>query len=170
MELILIIISAVFINNLILSQFLGICPFLGVSKKSSAALGMGGAVVVIIFIASIITYLVYFLVLVPLKITYLDTITFILIIASIVQVLEMLMKKVAPGLYKALGVYLPLITTNCAVLGTALYNIATFTSDGKMARIPEMLVYSLAAPLGFALVLFLFSTITTGSTTISSVF
>ncbi len=143
-------ISAVLINNVILSQFLGVCPFLGVSKNKSSAIGMGAAVTFVIFGASILTY---GLVLEPNSLEYMDLLSFILIIASFVQFVEMFIKKFSPALYKSLGIYLPLITTNCAVLGVALDNIKQgFT-------FPEMLVYSLGIPIGFTLVLYIFSTI-----------
>lgn len=122
-ELILIIISSALVNNVVLSQFLGLCPFLGVSKNTSTAAGMGGAVLFVITIASAVTSLIYSLVLVPCKLEYLQTIVFILVIAALVQLLEMFLKKSSPGLYNSLGVFLPLITTNCAVLGVALNNV-----------------------------------------------
>lgn len=122
-ELILIIVGSALVNNIILSQFQGLCPFLGVSKKVDTSLGMGGAVIFVITLASIATNLVYSLVLVPMKLEYLQTIAFILVIAALVQFVEMFMKKSMPSLYQALGVFLPLITTNCAVLGAALTNV-----------------------------------------------
>ena len=122
-ELLIIAIGSAIVNNVVLSQFLGICPFLGVSKKVETASGMGGAVVFVITIASFITSLIYKFILVPLKIDYLQTIVFILVIAALVQFVEMFLKKAMPSLYNALGVYLPLITTNCAVLGIALTNV-----------------------------------------------
>ncbi len=122
-ELLLIAIGSAFVNNVVLSQFLGICPFLGVSKKVNTAAGMGGAVVFVITLASAVTGAVYQLILVPLDIAYLQTIVFILVIAALVQFVEMFLKKAVKGLYQALGVYLPLITTNCAVLGVALTNV-----------------------------------------------
>ena len=122
-ELILIIVGSALVNNIILSQFQGLCPFLGVSKKVDTSLGMGGAVIFVITLASIATNLVYSLVLVPLKLEYLQTIAFILVIAALVQFVEMFMKKSMPSLYQALGVFLPLITTNCAVLRAALTNV-----------------------------------------------
>ena len=122
-ELLIIAIGSAIVNNVVLSQFLGICPFLGVSKKVETASGMGGAVVFVITIASVITSLIYKFILVPLKIDYLQTIVFILVIAALVQFVEMFLKKAMPSLYNALGVYLPLITTNCAVLGVALTNV-----------------------------------------------
>lgn len=124
MEYIIIIILAVLVDNFILSRFLGICPFLGVSKKTETALGMGVAVIFVMSISSVLTYALYYLVLIPLQIEFLKTIAFILVIASLVQIVEMVVKRFSPALYNALGVYLPLITTNCAVLGVALINIA----------------------------------------------
>lgn len=118
-----IIIGGIFVNNFVLSQTLGICPFLGVSKKTETALGMGIAVIFVMALSSLFTYIVYTWVLVPLHIEYIQTIAFILIIASFVQLVEMVLKKFSPSLYSALGVYLPLITTNCAVLGVALLNV-----------------------------------------------
>ena len=122
-ELILIIVGSALVNNIILSQFQGLCPFLGVSKKVDTSIGMGAAVIFVITLASIATNLVYALVLVPLHLEYLQTIAFILVIAALVQFVEMFLKKRMPSLYSALGVFLPLITTNCAVLGSALTNV-----------------------------------------------
>lgn len=122
-ELILVIVSAALVNNIILSQFQGLCPFLGVSKKTDTATGMGVAVIFVITLASLVTSLIYKFVLVPMDLTYLQTIAFILVIAALVQFVEMFLKKFMPPLYQALGVYLPLITTNCAVLGIALTNV-----------------------------------------------
>ena len=122
-ELILLIISAAIVNNVVLSQFLGLCPFLGVSKKVETAGGMGAAVIFVITIASLVTSLMYKFILAPLDLTYLQTIVFILVIAALVQFVEMCLKKSMPALYESLGVYLPLITTNCAVLGVALTNV-----------------------------------------------
>lgn len=139
--------GAAVINNIILSKFFGMCPFLGVSKKMSSAVGMGLAVVFVIMGASVLTYALYYLVLVPLSLEYMDLITFILVIASFVQFVEMFVKKTSPALYKSLGIYLPLITTNCAVLYVAQQNI----SQGY--NIVEMLVYSFAVPVGFTMVL-----------------
>ena len=152
-EIISLAIGAILVNNVLLSQFLGICPFLGVSKKSSSALGMGGAVIFVIFISSIVTYSIYHLVLVPLHIEFMNLITFILVIASLVQFVEMFMKKYMPPLYKQLGIYLPLITTNCAVLGVTLENITLGHN------VWQMLVYSLSVPVGYLLVIFIFSSI-----------
>ena len=122
-QLLLIAVSTAIVNNVVLSQFLGLCPFLGVSKKINTAAGMGGAVIGVITISSAVCSLIYDCILTPLKLTYLNTIVFILVIAALVQFVEMVLKKFMPPLYEALGVYLPLITTNCAVLGVALNNI-----------------------------------------------
>ena len=121
--LLLIAISAAFVNNVVLSQFLGLCPFLGVSKKPKTAAGMGAAVIFVISLSSFLTSLIYKFILLPTNMTYLNTIVFILVIAALVQFVEMVLKKLSPSLYEALGVYLPLITTNCAVLGVALLNV-----------------------------------------------
>ena len=122
-ELLIIAIGSAFVNNVVLSQFLGLCPFLGVSKKVKTAGGMGAAVIFVITISSLLTGLIYKFILVPTDMTYLNTIVFILVIAALVQFVEMVLKKISPALYSALGVYLPLITTNCAVLGVALLNV-----------------------------------------------
>ena len=140
-------ISAVLINNIVLTQFLGICPFLGVSRNKNSAIGMGLAVIFVIFGASILSYLLYYYVLDPMNIEYMNLISFILVIASFVQFTEMFIKKYSPALYKSLGIYLPLITTNCVVLYVALANI---TSSYDFV---EMMVYSLSVPIGFMLVL-----------------
>ena len=152
-ELFTLLITCVFINNVVLNQFLGMCPFMGVSKKASSAIGMGVAVTFVIVAASSVTYLLYYFVLAPLQIQFMDLITFILVIASLVQLTEMFIKKTSPSLYKSLGVYLPLITTNCVVLNVCLENIQ------QQYDFVHMLVYSVATPLGFALVLYIFSTI-----------
>ena len=123
MNLLLVAVGAALVNNVVLSQFLGLCPFIGVSKKVDTAAGMGGAVIFVITIASAVTSLIYTFILEKLNITYLQTIVFILVIAALVQFVEMFLKKMVPALYQALGVYLPLITTNCAVLGVALINV-----------------------------------------------
>ena len=122
-ELLIIAIGAAFVNNVVLSQFMGLCPFLGVSKKIDTAAGMGGAVIFVITISSFVTSIIYRAILVPLDMTYWQTIVFILVIAALVQLVEMFLKKSIPSLYQSLGVYLPLITTNCAVLGVALTNV-----------------------------------------------
>lgn len=142
-QLLLIAIGSAFINNVVLSQFLGICPFLGVSKKVSTAAGMGSAVVFVITLSSAVAAAIYKFLLVPLDITYLQTIVFILVIAALVQFVEMFLKKSMQGLYKALGVYLPLITTNCAVLGVAITNVS------KSYTILESVVNGLATSVGF---------------------
>jgi electron transport complex protein RnfA len=145
MNIILLAISAALVNNVILSQFMGICPFLGVSKKVSTAAGMGGAVIFVMTIASAVTSVIYHFVLVPLKLSYLNTIVFILVIAALVQFVEMFLKKTIPSLYEALGVYLPLITTNCAVLGIALKNV----QDGL--NIGESIINGMFSAVGFAI-------------------
>ena len=144
-ELLLLLVSAALINNVVLSQFLGLCPFLGVSKKTNTAAGMGGAVVFVITIASAITYAIYHLVLANFGLEYMQTIVFILVIAALVQMIEMFLKRYIPVLYKSLGVYLPLITTNCAVLGTAINNITNEYSFGKS------IVYSIGVSGGFTI-------------------
>ena len=143
MNLFVIMISSMLVSNVVLSQFLGICPFLGVSKKVETAAGMGAAVTFVITIASAITYPIYYFILVPLGLAYLETIAFILIIAALVQFVEMVLKKFMPPLYEALGVYLPLITTNCAVLGVALNSVT------KGYNILESVVYGFATAFGF---------------------
>lgn len=151
MTYVLIFISAVFVNNIVLSQFLGICPFLGVSKKVETALGMAGAVSFVLTIATIFTFIVQKSVLEPLNITYLQTISFILIIAALVQMVEIILKKISPALYQALGVFLPLITTNCAVLGVA---IMVIQKDYDLA---SSVVFAISTALGFGLALVLFA-------------
>ncbi|MCI8635600.1 MAG: electron transport complex subunit RsxA [Eubacterium sp.] len=141
--LILIAIGSAVVNNVVLSQFLGICPFLGVSKKTETAAGMGGAVIFVIGIASFVTSLIYKFILTPTDTQYLQTIVFILVIAALVQFVEMFLKKSIPSLYQSLGVYLPLITTNCAVLGVALTNVT------KEYGILESVVNGLATAVGF---------------------
>jgi Na+-translocating ferredoxin:NAD+ oxidoreductase subunit A len=153
MDYIIIILSAVFINNIVLAKFLGICPFLGVSKSTSTAVGMGGAVVFVMTIATIITYLVQHFLLNPFGIAYLQTVTYILVIAFLVQVVEIVMKKVAPDLYQALGVYLPLITTNCAILGVA---ILVVQNDFNLL---QSVVFAIGNALGFTLAIVLFSSL-----------
>ena len=142
-ELLIIAIGSALVNNVVLSQFLGICPFLGVSKKVDTAAGMGGAVVFVITIASFVTGLIYKFILSPLGFEYLQTIVFILIIAALVQFVEMFLKKAMPPLYNALGVYLPLITTNCAVLGVALTNVQ------KEYNILQGVIYGIGTSIGF---------------------
>ncbi|MBO6254696.1 MAG: electron transport complex subunit RsxA [Bacteroidaceae bacterium] len=151
MELLLIFIAAIFVNNIVFSQFLGICPFLGVSKKIDTALGMSAAVAFVLTLATIVTYLIQKFVLDAFELQYLQTITFILVIASLVQMLEIVLKKVSPSLYQALGVFLPLITTNCAVLGVAILVIQ------KDYDLLTGVVYAFATALGFGLALVLFA-------------
>lgn len=151
MEFIFIFIVAVFVNNVVLSQFLGICPFLGVSKKVSTATGMGAAVTFVLLIATMVTWLVQTYVLVPFDIEFLQTIAFILIIAALVQMLEMVIKKVSPSLYQALGVFLPLITTNCCVLGVAILVVQ------KEFNYAESLVYAVSIGIGFLLAMVIFA-------------
>lgn len=144
-ELILLIISAAIVNNVVLSQFLGLCPFLGVSKKVETAGGMGAAVIFVITIASLVASLIYKFILAPLDLTYLQTIVFILVIAALVQFVEMFLKKSMPALYESLGVYLPLITTNCAVLGVALNSVQ------YGYNILQSVVYGLGISIGFTI-------------------
>ena len=152
-ELILIVVGAALVNTLILSQFQGLCPFLGVSKKTDTAAGMGVAVIFVITLASFVTSLIYKFVLVPLNITYLQTIAFILVIAALVQFVEMFLKKSMPSLYQALGVFLPLITTNCAVLGAALTNVQ------KKYGILFSIFNGLGTAIGFTLAIVLLASI-----------
>ncbi|MCD7868184.1 MAG: electron transport complex subunit RsxA [Clostridiales bacterium] len=152
-EMFLIIIGSAFVNNVVLSQFLGLCPFLGISKKTETAAGMGGAVIFVITISSFVASLIYQFILVPLNLTYLQTIVFILIIAALVQLLEMFLKKSIPSLYKGLGIYLPLITTNCAVLGVALNNV----SDGY--GVLKSTVNGFATAVGFLVAIVLMASI-----------
>ncbi|MDD6590434.1 MAG: electron transport complex subunit RsxA [Prevotella sp.] len=151
MEYILIFISAIFVNNIILSQFLGICPFLGVSKKVDTALGMGAAVAFVLTLATIVTYLLQTYVLNPFGLQYLQTLSFILVIASLVQMVEIVLKKVSPALYQALGIFLPLITTNCAVLGVAILVIQ------KDFSLVESIVYAFSTAIGFGVALTVFA-------------
>ena len=148
-ELLIIAIGSALVNNVVLSQFLGLCPFLGVSKRIDTAAGMGGAVIFVITISSFMTSLIYSLVLVPTGMEYLQTIVFILVIAALVQLVEMFLKKSVPALYKSLGVYLPLITTNCAVLGVAINNV----SDGY--NIIQGTINGFATAVGFTIAIVL---------------
>ena len=154
MEYIIILISAIFVNNIILSQFLGICPFLGVSKKLSTAVGMSAAVVFVMTLATLVTYLLHQYLLIPLSLGYLKTIMFILVIATLVQMVEIILKKISPGLYQALGVFLPLITTNCAVLGVAI--LAIGLPDTSLIK---AIVFAIANSIGFGLAIIIFSSI-----------
>jgi len=151
MEYLLIIIAGVFVNNIVLSQFLGICPFLGVSKNISTALGMSGAVSFVMVISTIVTWLIRNYILVPRHIEYLQTISFILVIASLVQLVEIILKKASPALYQALGVFLPLITTNCAILGVAILTVQ------KSYELIDGVVFALANSIGFGLAIILFA-------------
>lgn len=151
MEYLLIFISAIFVNNIVLSQFLGICPFLGVSKKIDTALGMGMAVAFVLTISTAATFLIQKLVLDPLGLQYLQTITFVLVIAALVQMVEIVLKKVSPALYQSLGIFLPLITTNCAVLGVAILVIQ------KDYSLMSSIIYAFSTAIGFALALVVFA-------------
>lgn len=144
-------ITAIFVNNIVLTQFLGICPFLGVSKKIDSALGMGAAVTFVMTISTIVTYLIQTYLLTPFGLTFVQTIVFILVIAALVQMLEIIMKKVSPALYQALGVFLPLITTNCTILGVAILVIQ------KNFNLIESVVFAISTALGFTLALVLFA-------------
>ena len=160
MEYIVIIISAIFVNNILLAQFLGICPFLGVSNKLSTATGMSGAVCFVITLATVVTYLLNQYLLVPFGLEFLQTIAFILVIAALVQVVEIVLKKISPSLYQALGIFLPLITTNCAVLGVAITVVTkqfTFGGEAHMLNLGEAVVYALATSIGYGLAMILFA-------------
>ena len=158
MAYILIFITAIFVNNIVLSQFLGICPFLGVSKKVETALGMGAAVAFVLTLATIVTYLIQVYVLEAFGLEYLQTIAFILIIAALVQMVEIVLKKVSPSLYQALGVFLPLITTNCCILGVAiLVAQGTYNTQGLDPNLLTGVVYAIATALGFALAMVIFA-------------
>lgn len=160
MEYLLIIISAIFVNNILLAQFLGICPFLGVSNKLSTATGMSGAVCFVITLSTVVTYLINQYLLVPLGLEFLQTIAFILVIAALVQTVEIVLKKISPSLYQALGIFLPLITTNCAVLGVAITVVSkefTFGGETHMLNLGEATVYALATSIGYGLAMILFA-------------
>ena len=150
-QIFLIMLSSILVNNFVMSRFLGICPFLGVSKRVSTALGMDAAVTFVIAMASLFTYLAHYFILVPLEIEYMQTLAFILIIAALVQFVEMVIQKSSPSLYQALGVYLPLITTNCAVLGVAIINIE------EKYDLLQTLVNGVGGALGFTLAIVLFA-------------
>ncbi|MGI6538637.1 MAG: electron transport complex subunit RsxA [Caldicoprobacterales bacterium] len=150
-KIFIILLSSILVNNFIMSRFLGICPFLGVSKRVSTAIGMGAAVTFVMALASVITYLAYYFILEPLEMQYMQTLAFILIIATLVQFVEMVIQKISPSLYQALGVYLPLITTNCAVLGVAILNI----EEGY--DLFQTLVNGIGGALGFTLAIVLFA-------------
>ncbi|UMB60152.1 RnfABCDGE type electron transport complex subunit A [Lutibacter sp. A80] len=154
MDYIIILIAAVFVNNIVLSQFLGICPFLGVSSKVSTSVGMSGAVLFVMTLATMVTYLLHEFILVPAGLDYLRTITFILVIAALVQMVEIILKKVSPPLYQALGVFLPLITTNCAVLGVAI--LALGLDNGSLLK---AVFFAVSNSIGFGLALILFASV-----------
>jgi electron transport complex protein RnfA len=154
MEYILIFISAIFVNNIVLAQFLGICPFLGVSKKIDTSLGMSAAVAFVMVLATLVTWLVQTYILVPSHLEYLQTIAFILVIASLVQMVEIILKKVSPALYQALGIFLPLITTNCAVLGVAIY---VCQHDEYAMSLGKTIMYAFSTAIGFGLSLTVFA-------------
>ncbi len=151
MELLLILIGAVFVNNFVLTRFLGICPFMGVSRKVETALGMGMAVTFVMTLAAVATWFIQQFLLQPFNIEYLQTIAFILVIASLVQLVEMVMQKTSPTLYQSLGIFLPLITTNCAVLGLAVLNIQ------RGSTFVESVVFAMGAAIGFTLAMILFA-------------
>lgn len=151
MSYIMIFITAIFVNNIILSQFLGICPFLGVSKKLSTAVGMGIAVMFVMTLATTVTYLIYYTFLQPYNLKFMTTVTFIMVIASLVQMVEIIIKKSSPTLYQALGIFLPLITTNCAVLGIAILTIQ------KNYTLIAGICYTLASAMGFTLAIIIFA-------------
>ena len=160
MEFFLIIISAIVVNNILLSQFLGICPFLGVSNKLSTAVGMSGAVCFVITLSTVVTYLLNQYLLVPFGLTFLQTILFILVIAALVQMVEIVLKKISPSLYQALGLFLPLFTTNCAVLGVAITVVTkefNFGDAPGMLNLGEATVYAAATSIGYGLAMCLFA-------------
>ncbi len=160
MEYIIIVISAVFVNNILLSQFLGVCPFLGVSNRVSTAVGMSGAVCFVIAISTLVTYLLQYYVLVPLGIEFMQTLVFILVIAALVQMVEIILKKISPSLYQALGIFLPLITTNCAVLGLAIMVVTkefSFGGEAHMLNLAESVVYATSSAIGFGVAMILFA-------------
>lgn len=151
MSYIMIFITAIFVNNIVLAQFLGICPFLGVSKKISTSAGMGGAVMFVMVMSTIATYLIYHTLLLPNNLTFMVTLVFILVIAALVQMVEIILKKVSPALYQALGIFLPLITTNCTVLGVAILTIQ------KDLNLSHAVCFALANSMGFTLAIVLFA-------------
>ena len=160
MKYLIIILSTILVNNVIFSQFLGICPFLGTSKKTSTALGMGAAVIFVLTLSTLVTWLVNQYILLPLGLEFLQTIAFILIIAALVQMVEIILKKISPSLYTALGVFLPLITTNCAVLGVSLTVVTKEFNYGGVAHmlsLGESVVYAAGITCGFALALIIFA-------------
>lgn len=170
MEFFIIFISAVFVNNVVLAQFLGICPFLGVSKKVSTAIGMSAAVMFVMALATLVTYLLQNYVLVPLGLEFMQTISFILVIAGLVQMVEIILKKISPSLYQALGIFLPLITTNCVVLGVAIQVVSNefgyinneviidgVTTVSHMMNLGQSVVFAVCTAIGYGIALILFS-------------
>ncbi len=160
MEILLIFISAIFVNNVVLSQFLGVCPFLGVSKKVGTAVGMTAAVTFVMAIATLVTYLLQYYVLVPLHLEFLQTVSFILVIASLVQMVEIIIKKISPSLYQALGIFLPLITTNCVVLGVAIQVVSNeydFGAGVHMLGLGQSILFAIATAIGYGIALILFA-------------
>ena len=160
MEIFLIFISAIFVNNVVLSQFLGVCPFLGVSKKVGTAVGMTAAVTFVMAIATLVTYLLQYYVLVPLNLEFLQTVSFILVIASLVQMVEIIIKKISPSLYQALGIFLPLITTNCVVLGVAIQVVSNeydFGAGVHMLGLGQAILFAIATAIGYGIALILFA-------------
>ncbi len=153
MEYIVIIIGAVFVNNIVLAQFLGICPYLGVSARVSTAIGMSGAVMFVMTLATLVTFLIYNYILTPFEITYLQTISYILVVASLVQMVEIILKKVSPALFQALGIFLPLIVTNCAILGVTILAVR----EDYGFHLLEGVVFAIGHALGFALTIILFA-------------
>jgi Na+-translocating ferredoxin:NAD+ oxidoreductase subunit A len=151
MEYFAIVIGAIFVHNIVLAQFLGICPYMGVSAKVSTSVGMSGAVMFVMTLATIVTFLIFHYILVPFNVTYLQTISYILVISSLVQMVEIILKKVSPELYQALGIFLPLITTNCAIMGVAL-----LTVQNEFSLLPGV-IYAISHALGFALAIILFA-------------
>jgi electron transport complex protein RnfA len=159
-EILIIIVSAVFVNNILLSQFLGICPFLGVSNKVNTAIGMSAAVMFVMALSTLVTYIVNKYLLLQFNIEYMQTITFILVIAALVQMVEIVLKKISPALYQALGIFLPLITTNCAVLGVAIMVVTkefTFGGEAHMLNLGQSVVYAVASAFGFGVAMVLFA-------------
>lgn len=160
MEYVIIFISAIFVNNIVLTQFLGICPFLGVSKKVGTAVGMAAAVTFVMALATLVTYLLQYYVLVPLGLEFLQTVSFILVIAGLVQMVEIIIKKISPSLYQALGIFLPLITTNCVVLGVAIQVVTNeydFGAGAHMLGLGQSVVFAIATAIGYGLALILFA-------------
>ena len=160
MEILLIFISAIFVNNVVLSQFLGVCPFLGVSKKVGTAVGMTAAVTFVMAIATLVTYLLQYYVLVPLNLEFLQTVSFILVIASLVQMVEIIIKKISPSLYQALGIFLPLITINCVVLGVAIQVVSNeydFGAGVHMLGLGQAILFAIATAIGYGIALILFA-------------